>query len=169
MFGLGQMPAEQEGDAFLAHAAALLEDAIVHAPFDLEENRRIGVRAVVTQPQLVAVLVSVDRGPIEFQVVRVHIEAMDRIGIVGFADAVFVEVNVTANKITNEQGSLFGDEVLQLEALLLHPISSHRLKGMWTRLCQLKRGRNQLLSTIFLGARTPDGRVRSAGPDLNSQ
>jgi len=58
--------------------------------------------------------------------VRIEVETVDGIGVIGPADAVFVHFEVAANEIAHEQSSFFRNEILELKPLLLHPISSHK-------------------------------------------
>src|SRR6266571_838004 len=125
----GQMAREQQVHCFLPHAAALLENAIVHPAFDFKEHRRPGMGAVIAQPEFETVLVAVDRAPIQFQIVGIQVEAVHRVGIIGPADAEFIHRQVAADEIAHEQGGRFGNQILQLEALRLHPVSGHRSKN----------------------------------------
>ena len=100
----GQMSLQQQRHRCLPHAAALFENHILHAALDLEEDRRVGIVAVIAQPQLVAVLVAVDRAPIDLQIIRVQIETVDRIGVIGAAHPILVHRQVTADKIAHALG-----------------------------------------------------------------
>ena len=121
----GEMARQQPGDRFLPDPTPLLQDAVVHAPLDLEEDGRGRIDVVVAQAELEAVLVPVDGPPVGLQVVRIQVQAMHRIGKVGLAHTVLIQSDVAADKFPHAESHLRGEEILQLKPRLLHPILCH--------------------------------------------
>ena len=111
------------------HAAALFEDDILHAAFHLKKHRCLRVIAVVAKPQFETVFVPVHRSPVDLQLVVVEIQTMHGIGIVRLPDTVLVHVQVTAHEVAHFNGGMLRDQILQLEAGLLHSIPSHKIDG----------------------------------------
>src|SRR5207245_176965 len=107
----------------------------------------------------------VDGAPVQFQIVGVQVEAVHRVGVIGPADAELVHPEVAADEIAHEQGGRLGDQILQLEALRLHPVSAHRSKNqllVWPRpvktgtpLFPPRTERKQLLSSPGRGTHVP--------------
>ena len=76
----GQMTGQEPTDGVAPHSAALLEDAIVHAPFELEIHRRIQPIIVITQTKLEAVFGAVDGVVMSAQIIGIEVKAVNRVG-----------------------------------------------------------------------------------------
>ena len=59
------------------------------------------------------------------QVIGIQIQAVHGVGKVGECRAVFIDFQVTADKITHSESHIFFDDILRLKPLLLHFIFSH--------------------------------------------
>jgi hypothetical protein len=94
-----ELPVQQRSHRMLSHTATLLHNAVVHAAFDLKKDGGIRISAVIPQTQLVTVFVTVNCLPVQGQVVRIQVQAMDWIRIVRPADAILIKVQVTPYKI----------------------------------------------------------------------
>jgi hypothetical protein len=81
---------------------------------------------VIAEAELVAIFDAVDRFPIEFQVIRIEVEAVHGIRVIGLPDTVFIEVDVTPDKVPDPESHFLVDEILELETLLLHPVGGHK-------------------------------------------
>src|SRR2546430_2554621 len=122
---LGQMPGQQPVHRVPAHSAALLGNDVVHSPFDLEKDGRLRSVVVKTKSQLVAVFVPVDRAVVKAQAIRVQVQAVNRVREIRERSAIFINLQIAADKIPHSQSDVFLDDVLQLETLLLHFVFGH--------------------------------------------
>ena len=77
----------------------LLDDRVIHPPLDLEVDRRMGVVLVEAQPQFVAILVTVDRPPIDLQVVAIEVQVMDRVRQIRATRAILVDLEIARHEI----------------------------------------------------------------------
>lgn len=100
-----------------SHSAALLEDGVVHPALDLEEDWRVRLVVVEAQAEFEAVLVPVDRVPVNRKCLRIQIEAVDGIRVVRLADPVIVQHRVGADEAADRLGGGLWDDVFQLPAL----------------------------------------------------
>ena len=116
------MPSQKMGNNLTFHASALFGNGAICSPFDFEEDRSVAAFLVISEAELKAVLFAIDRGVIKLQIVRIEIEAVDGVREVREGGAIFVDVQVTANKLANGESDIFWDEVLQLETLKLHVV-----------------------------------------------
>src|SRR4051812_10400953 len=125
MGGLGHMAIQEERNCIAADAATLFQNTTVHPPLDLKKDGCVRIIVVKAEPELKSVLVTVDRGPIKLQVVRIEVEAVNRIREVWFANAVLVQFEVGLNKLAKLQCGVFGNDVLLLPAGGLEFILRH--------------------------------------------
>lgn len=117
VFGLGQVAGEDVVHGLAPHAAALLEDGVVHPALDLEEDGRLGVVVVEAEAEFEAVFVPVDRVPVNRERLGVEVKAVDGVGVVGLPDAVVVQHRVGADEPRDRQRGVLWDDVFQLPAL----------------------------------------------------
>ena len=154
------MALEQRFDRVMADAAALLEDAIVHAPLDFEKHRGIRVQAIIPETQFEAVLVPIDRPPIESQVILIQVQAMDRIRVIRPPDAEFVHFQVAPDKIPHLKSGWFRDQVFQLEPLLLHSVSAHN--QLFVKISTLPYSTSDITLSYITGSKSTFLRIAQA-------
>jgi hypothetical protein len=107
---------EQTLHACLTRCDALLDDHVADAPLDLEEDRRLGVLVVVTNPKFVAVFVAVGRRAIQHHARGIEVDAVDRVRVGPVRQGVAVALNVGADEVAYAARVPFVDEVFQLVA-----------------------------------------------------
>ena len=103
MFRPGQLTHQQQFSRAAMDGAALLEDAFVFAPLDLEEQRRLRVLVVIAHPQLKPLLLAMNRCPIGRELVGIQVQTMHLIGAVRPASAVFVWLEITTDELAHGQ------------------------------------------------------------------
>src|SRR6266516_2105688 len=116
---LRKLAVQKELHRFAPDTAPLFEDAIIHPALELEEDRRVGIVIIETQSELKSVFVAVNGAPVELQGIRIEVQAVDGIGVIWFADAVLVQLQVRADEFPHLEGDLFVNDVLLLEARCL--------------------------------------------------
>jgi hypothetical protein len=112
-------------DGFVADAAALFKDAVIHPALDLKKDRRLLTGAVIAETEFKPILISINGSPVELEIIRIQIKAMDWIRVVRAPDAELVHSQVAADKVSDVEGGFFRDQVFQLESLLLHSVFAH--------------------------------------------
>jgi hypothetical protein len=125
--GVRQVAGEQERHCFATDGTTALNDGVVGAAFDLEENG--GSRVVVVKPEakFVAVFITVNSVPGEAKVRRIEVNTMIGVREVRLADAIFVKHQVRTNKVPHPEGDALVHTILQLETLRLQLIFRHDL------------------------------------------
>lgn len=119
------MAGENGINGFAEDGAALLEDGVIHAPFDFEVHRGLGAVFVETDPEFEAIFVTVDGVAIRGEAWGVQVEAMDGIGKVGAGGAELIDLQVGGDEVPDRQGGFLADLILQLEALHLEAVLAH--------------------------------------------
>lgn len=135
---------------------ALLGDHVRHAPLDLQEDGRIGMIVVKTQPQLEAILEAVNRLTVERESRRVEVQAPNRVSRILPRPRVFVGFQIRADIPANGRGRGLAHHVLQFAPVSLRMMLVSHAKpfGPWT----LRRG--AACTTGVLGC------FRAVGPPL---
>ena len=119
MPALGQMAGQQPAHGAFVHAAAFLQNHVVLAPFRFEEDRRVGLVVVVTQPKFEPVPIAIDGVPVSVEAVRIEVKTERGIGQARLKGAVFVNREVGLHKIPNAQRLGLRHVVFQFESLML--------------------------------------------------
>jgi hypothetical protein len=119
----GKLAAEQSRHGVLLHAAALLEDTVVHAALDLEEHRRAGELVVKADAQLEAVFVAVDGRPEGVEIGGIEVKAVHRVAVIGLPHPVLIQLEPGRDHVPHLKGGRFVEHIFQLEPLPLHPIA----------------------------------------------
>jgi hypothetical protein len=114
-----QLPRQENWHRITPHSTTLLQDAVIDARFDLEENGRVGFIVVITQTQFEPIFAAVDGKVMSLEVGRVKVEAVDRVREIRSVQAVFVQFQVAANEVPHGKRDPFIDQVFQLEPLRL--------------------------------------------------
>src|SRR5207237_2034469 len=96
---IGAAAAEDVANRGTLDAGAVLEDDIVDAALELEEDGGVGVVVVIADAELVAVFHSLDGGVVEAPAGAVQVDAVDGIGIAHGGDGVLVALEIGAGEI----------------------------------------------------------------------
>ena len=97
----GKLTCQQRSDHFAADTAALLENDVVHPPFDLEKNGGVRAIFVVAEAEFVAVFIAVDRVLIEREFGGIEVQAVNRVGEVRQSCAKFINFEIRAHEIAH--------------------------------------------------------------------
>ena len=116
IFGTRAVAAKQTRDRLSAHRRSFLDDHIVHAPLNLEEDRTVRAQVVITQPQFVSILVALRGGAVKRHTRTIQIQREVRIAVAQLRDRVRVAFEVRAHEVAHAARARFSDEKFHLVA-----------------------------------------------------